>query len=149
MVSNAIVYCCKCYCRPKKTQWVIDRFNNKKEYNRSRSLVGTMVSPVITLTHNPYMYKRGNAHTIPVELSESNASRVNTSIEIHIFVVISYNQGNICRCCACCQWSTKQPQRSHHGIHLLSKLLFYNETRFRVQRVKFGVNCSAVSNLIL
>ena len=36
-------------------------------------------------------YERGDAHTVPVELSENNASTVSTSIEIHIFGVISYN----------------------------------------------------------
>ena len=41
----------------------------------------------------------GDARTVPVELSKNNASKVISSIEIHIFVVISYNQGFMCRCC--------------------------------------------------
>ena len=31
------------------------------------------------------MYERGDAHTVPVELSKNNASSVKSSIEIHIF----------------------------------------------------------------
>ena len=35
-----------------------------------------------------------------------------------------------------------------HGIYLVSNCRFNNETRFRVQGVKCGVNCNVVSYLM-
>ena len=79
------------------------------------------------------MYKRGNAHTIPVELSESNASSVNTSIEIHIFVIISYNQGIIYVAVA----PAANDQRSSHNGVIMASILHLNCCSTMKQDLKF------------